>query len=92
MEVFLKNTVSTCPDFILLQKDTGLDGLLVKISTAVSKSSAVTRKLEKRACQKRKIKIITVIDKEGKKANYVKAEVQMFLQSPEENVKYDKQK
>lgn len=36
-------------------------------------------------------KIITLIDKEGRKANDVTAEVQMFLQSPEEKVKCDKQ-
>lgn len=63
----------------------------VKISTAVNKSSAVTRKLEKRVCYKRKTKIITLIDKQRRKANDVKAEVQMFLQSPEEKVKCDKQ-
>lgn len=36
-------------------------------------------------------KIITLIDKEGRKTNDVKAEVQMFLQSPGEKVKHDKQ-
>lgn len=37
-------------------------------------------------------KIITLIDKEGRKANDVNDEVQVFLQSPKEKVKCDKQK
>jgi len=44
-----------CPIFNVSKKDTGLDGLLTKVCTAVTKDSSVARKFErKRAVRRRK--------------------------------------
>lgn len=56
----MENIIYSCPIFILSWKDTGLDGLLVKISTAVTKNSSVTRKPERSGMLERKMKIITL--------------------------------
>lgn len=49
----LKSINYMCPIFNVSKKDTGLDGVLIKVCIAVTKHSSVTRKFERKRAVRR---------------------------------------